>query len=99
MEVLDGNGDLITWLSDNPDDWNTFSIMRRSQYMTWNEELLTSYRNDLAEADSNGWNLITEKYARMMESTSPEQYRELKKNLPVRSPERIAIQEEIIKRG
>ncbi|MBQ9278097.1 MAG: DUF4125 family protein [Lachnospiraceae bacterium] len=83
--------------ADCQDDWNTFSIMRRSQYMTWNEDLLTSYRNDLAEADSNGWNLITEKYARMMESTSPEEFEELKEKLPYRSPERIAIQEEIIK--
>ncbi|MBR1816167.1 MAG: DUF4125 family protein [Lachnospiraceae bacterium] len=83
--------------ADCQDDWNTFSIMRRSQYMTWTEELLSSYRNDLAEADSKGWNMITEKYARMMESTAPDKYMELKANLPVRSPERIAIQEEIIK--
>ena len=33
----------------------------------------------------------------MMESTAPDRYEELKKDLPVRSLERIAIQEEIIK--
>ncbi len=25
MEVLDGNGDLITWLSDDPDDWKLWN--------------------------------------------------------------------------
>ena len=79
------------------DDWDTFSIMRKSQYMTWNKELLESYFRDLEEAESKGWNLIMEKYARMMKSTSPEEYAELEKDLPGRSPQRILIQEEIIK--
>lgn len=79
------------------DDFSTFSIMRKSQYLTWNSELLESYYADLCEAEARGWNLIMEKYARMMESTSKEQYEELKKQLPERSERRIAIQEEIIK--
>ncbi|MDE6023832.1 MAG: DUF4125 family protein [Lachnospiraceae bacterium] len=83
--------------ADCQDDWNTFSLMRRSQYMAWNEELLASYRADLIEAEENGWNLITEKYARMMKSTAPERYAEIEGTLPVRNEERIAIQEEIIK--
>lgn len=83
--------------ADCQDDWSTFSIMRKSQYLTWPEELLQSFLSDLLEAEKAGWNLITEKYARMMKSTSPLQYAQLEKELPVRSPERIAIQEEIIK--
>ncbi len=79
------------------DDFTTFSIMRKSQYMTWNTELLHSYYNDLMEAEAKGWNLIMEKYARMMKSTAPEKYQELKKELPVRSDEREQIAEEIIK--
>lgn len=79
------------------DDFATFSIMRKSQYMTWTTELLHSYYNDLAEAEAKGWNLIMEKYARMMKSTAPEKYKELEKELPVRSPEREHIAEEIIK--
>lgn len=79
------------------DDFTTFSIMRKSQYMTWTTELLRSYYNDLAEAEAKGWNLIMEKYARMMKSTAPEKYKELEKELPVRSPEREHIAEEIIK--
>lgn len=82
--------------ADCQDDWNTFSIMRKSQYMVWTEELLVSYCNDLADAAANGWNLITEKYARMMKSTAPERYAELEKDLPKRSEERNAIAEEII---
>lgn len=83
--------------ADCQNNWNTFSIMRKSQYLTWTEELLASFYQDLMEAKEKGWNLITEKYARMMESTAPEKYAELEKDLPKRSEERIAIQEEIIK--
>jgi len=79
------------------DDYQTFSIMRKSQYLTWPDELLESFYNDLLVAENKGWNLIMEKYARMMESTAPEKYEELKKDLPVLDGERIAIQEEIIK--
>lgn len=83
--------------ADCQDDFETFSIMRKSQYMTWNEELLISYRNDLVDANQKGWNLIMEKYARMMKSTAPEKYAELEKELPELSEKRIAIQEEIVK--
>ena len=79
------------------DDHTTFSIMRKSQYLTWPEELLGSFYNDLLAAQNKGWNLIMEKYARMMKSTAPEKYAELEKELPVLSEERLAIQEEIIK--
>ncbi len=83
--------------ADCQDDFETFSVMRKSQYMTWNEELLMSYRNDLIEANQKGWNLIMEKYARMMKSTAPERYAELEKDLSILSEKRIAIQEEIVR--
>lgn len=83
--------------ADCQDDFGTFSIMRKSQYMTWSEELLNSYCCDLVEAENKGWNLIMEKYARMMKSTVPDRYAELEKDLPVLSDERIAIQEEIVR--
>lgn len=79
------------------DDWETFYIMRKSQYMAWTDELLDSYYMDLTEAEEKGWNLITEKYARMMAFTAPEEYESLKDKLPARSSERLALQEEIIK--
>ena len=83
--------------ADCQDNWGTFSIMRKSQYLAWTEDLLESFYNDLLAAQEKGWNLIMEKYARMMESTCPERYAEFEKDLPQISEERIAIQEEIIK--
>lgn len=83
--------------ADCQDNYQTFSIMRKSQYLTWPEELLQSFYRDLYNAGQKGWNLIMEKYARMMKSTNPERYKELEKDLPVLSDKRIAIQEEIIK--
>lgn len=77
-------------------DRGTFWIMRKSQFLTWDEETLESYLADLEEAESWGWNLLTEKYARMMESTAPAQYEGLKEALPVRSLERQKEQEAII---
>lgn len=78
------------------DDHETFVIMRKSQFMNWTKALLESYRQDLIEAEANHWNLLTEKYARMMESTAPEQYKELAPILPKRSKERIEMQEKMI---
>ncbi|KXA17372.1 hypothetical protein HMPREF3216_01263 [Gardnerella vaginalis] len=53
-------------------NWPTFHIMRMSQFLTWPRDLQESYKKDLERANSDGGNLITEKYARMMESTAPE---------------------------
>lgn len=68
--------------ADCQDDWNTFSIMRSSQYATWTEEMLKSYIHDFHVANDNGWNLIAEKYARMMESTTPTRYEQIKDSIP-----------------
>lgn len=83
--------------ADCQDNRGTFSIMRKSQYLAWTEELLESFYQDLLAAECKGWNLIMEKYARMMKSTCPEKYKEFEKDLPKISEERIAIQEKIIK--
>lgn len=56
---------------------DTFKIMRKSQAATWSDELLASYLEDLKAATREGRNIMTEKYARMMESTFPEEYRKL----------------------
>ncbi len=82
--------------ADCQDNFPTFSIMRKSQYLTWSDDLLNSYYQDLLSAEEKSWNLITEKYARMMESTNPDKYRQLEKSLPVISSKRKTIQEEII---
>ncbi|MBO5095121.1 MAG: DUF4125 family protein [Lachnospiraceae bacterium] len=83
--------------ADCQDDWNTFSIMRRSQYLTWTAPMLQSYISDFEEADKAGWNLITEKYGRMMESTDPAGYAAIAERFPEIDPEKKQIIEEIVK--
>ena len=74
-----------------------FEQMRFSQFTPWPCELLASYRADLEDANREGRNLVTEKYARMMESTDPETYaRELAPYLPELTAERMVHQERII---
>ena len=78
------------------DDWQTFSIMRKSQYMLWDEDMLASFINDLKDAEGKGWNLITEKYGRMEESTAPEEYAKIKDSMPVIPDEKKQIIEAIV---
>lgn len=80
------------------DDYETFYIMRKSQFLAWEEEVIISYLDDLNDARDKGWNLITEKYARMMESTAPEQYAQFADMLPKREEARKRIQEDIIEK-
>lgn len=82
--------------ADCQEDWNTFSIMRKSQYLTWTEPMLISYIHDFKEANQKGWNLMTEKYGRMMESTNPLKYEQVKAALPFIDLEKKAVIEEIV---
>ncbi len=82
--------------ADCQDDWNTFSIMRKSQYLTWPKELLISFIEDFREANRKGWNLITEKYGRMMETTDPQAYAEIQDKLPTLTATQANIIKEIV---
>jgi len=64
------------------DDEQTFRIMRESQSAGWSDETLESYLDDLKLAENEGRNLLSEKYARMMKSTSPVEYSEIESLLP-----------------
>ena len=78
-------------------NWPMFHQMRASQFMTWPEDLLRSYLDDLDEANRVGRKLVTEKYARMMASTAPDEYRErIEPFIPRLSDERVARQERVI---
>ena len=78
---------------DNP---KTFEIMRYSQAMSWSKDTLKSYLNDLQNAERSGRNMMTEKYARMMASTSPVEYNKIKDRLPPVDPEMSDIIEAVI---
>ena len=54
------------------DNWETFSKMRRSQYMAWPLPLLESWKADLVRANEEGRNPLTEKYGYMMCISDPE---------------------------
>lgn len=84
--------------ADCQEDPETFRIMRKSQFLVWTQEALDSYLEDIREAEEKNWNLLTEKYARMMKSTAPKRYAELERWMPKRREERIQIQEELIRR-
>jgi hypothetical protein len=77
-------------------DWPTFSVMRKSQYLTWDETMLRQYLYDFQREFDRGHNLITEKYGRMMESTAPEEYARIKDHFPMISPEKQAVIQQIV---
>ncbi len=77
-------------------DWPTFYVMRKSQYLTWNRAMLLQYYYDFNREYQKGHNLIEEKYGRMMESTAPAEYEQIKQHFPYISPEKQAIIEQIV---
>ena len=83
--------------ADCQDNRTTFFIMRSSQLMAWSTEMLDSYYDDLLTAHRSGRNLLTEKYAYMMERTSPEEFAGIRDALLPRSPQKDADIEEICK--
>jgi len=82
--------------ADCQDDWFTFSIMRKSQYLTWNREMLMQYYYDFSREFERGHNLIEEKYGRMMESTAPDEYALIRDHFPVIDAGKKAIIEVIV---
>lgn len=78
------------------DDFETFHVMRKSQFLTWDLPLLESYWQDLQEGKVQGRNLVMEKYAYMMESTAPKEYEAIATGLPKISEEKQAMIEQIV---
>ena len=82
--------------ADCQNDWPTFSIMRKSQYLTWNRTMLMQYYYDFKREYERGHNLIEEKYGRMMESTAPAEYKRIREHFPELSEEKKAIIEAVV---
>lgn len=78
------------------DDFETFDVTRKSQFLTWDLPLLESYWQDLQEGKAQGRNLVMEKYAYMMESTAPKEYEAIATGLPKISEEKQAMVEQIV---
>ena len=78
------------------DDFETFDVMRKSQFLIWDLPLLESYWQDLQEGKARGRNLVMEKYAYMMESTAPKEYEAIATGLPKISEEKQAMVEQIV---
>lgn len=77
-------------------NWPTFKVMRMSQYMTWDEDMLLQYLYEFKTNYANGRNMIEEKYARMMASTAPLEYAAFADKLPPISAQKKEIMERII---
>ena len=56
------------------DDFETFYIMRGSQYANWSDEMRECWLNFLKQSQSEGRNLVAEKYGRMMQFTNLHHY-------------------------
>lgn len=79
------------------DDFCNFSIARTAELLSWDKQSRTNYYHVLLSADEEGRNLYTEKYAYMMEYSSPSEYKHIKHLLPRVSEEKIALIAEICK--
>lgn len=78
------------------DNYQTFEIMRSSQFAAWSNDTVESYGQDLRQAVWAGRNLVAEKYAWMMQDTFPEEFEKISHILPPISTEKSSIIQEIM---
>jgi len=102
IDIIDKEWDMFTKVNNIggktacQEDFATFFVSRMSQSESWSEPALRSYLNDLEIAEQNGKNLLSEKYARMMASTSPDYYRRIVHLLPPLDEKTVQIVEKIV---
>ncbi|MEG2173435.1 MAG: DUF4125 family protein [Desulfovibrionaceae bacterium] len=77
-------------------DRTTFKVMRSSQAESWPQNVLESWLHDLETAKCEGRNLMSEKYAWMMESTFPEEFSRLAGSLPAVDSTTLSLIEDIV---
>lgn len=73
-----------------------FRAIRSSQFMTWSYATLKSYLDDLKKAENEERNLMVEKYARMMKSTSPLEFARIDHIIPQLSLETFSLINKIV---
>lgn len=73
------------------DDYETFYIMRKAQFLVYDKQTLELYLEDLKKAD-----LVSLKYGYMMKTTDPEAYTKIESILPPISEEKAAIVEAVV---
>ena len=78
--------------ADCQDNREDFIIMRKSQWETFNEEILLSYLEDLNSKN----NPLFQKYAQMMKYNSPEEYEKIKDILEKASEEKTDLVNKIM---
>lgn len=76
-------------------NYDTFKVMRVSQFLAFNDQINKSYYNDLIDAQNEGRNLLEEKYARMMYFTHNSEYEDIKNMLPAIIKEQYELVEDI----
>ena len=79
------------------DDWETFYIMRGSQYASWRDDMLEFWEDFVTKCRNEGRNMVTEKYAKMMRFTDPGYYTQhLEPYLPKTPQESFPLIDEIV---
>lgn len=82
--------------ADCQDDYETFRIMRASQFTTWPLYIQQSYLKDIQDARAARRNLIFEKYGWMMASNDPDGFSKICHSLPKLSSLKLELTETII---
>ena len=78
--------------ADCQDNREDFIIMRKAQWLTFNEETLLSYLEDLNSKN----NPLFQKYGQMMKYNSPKEYEKIKNLLEQPSSQKIDLVEKIM---
>ena len=78
--------------ADCQDNREDFIIMRKAQWLTFNEETLLSYLEDLNSKN----NPLFQKYGQMMKYNSPKEYEKIKNLLEQPSSQKLGLVEKIM---
>lgn len=93
------NVDNLGGRADCQDDFETFYIMRRSQYDNWTAEMVDAYSDFAARSQEEGRNLVSEKYARMMAYTDLHYFnKHLRDKLPAVPAKNFRLINKIVER-